>query len=271
MTILLTGATGLVGQRLLPRLLRAGVACRALVRGSKPVPRGTAVFDGDLLQAGTLRAAAEGVTAIVHLAALLRTPKAGDIWKVNLEGTQNLIEAAKAVAPAARFIMASTGLVYDVASQRPAREDDLCDPKQPYPASKIAAENALRDSGLNWSIQRYGFVYGDGDGHVAAIPRLAQVFGWHPANRLSLIHHLDVAGAMQLALAGTFDRLTVNIVDDAPTTVFELASVAQQSLEPSAEPLRNPWSGHLDGALARGLGWQPLVRTIHQAVSEALL
>ena len=40
MTILVTGATGLVGARLLPRLVQAGLDCRALLRGGKPAPSG---------------------------------------------------------------------------------------------------------------------------------------------------------------------------------------------------------------------------------------
>jgi UDP-glucose 4-epimerase len=66
-----------------------------------------------------------------------------------LTGTRNLIDAAKTRAPDARFIIASTTLVYNPDSPRPGREDDACDPKLNYPASKIAAEKELRDSCLN--------------------------------------------------------------------------------------------------------------------------
>ena len=117
-----------------------------------------------------------GVSAIIHLAALLRTPDSSEIWRVNLDGTRNLIDAARRHAPDARFIMASTGLVYGSDRPRPAREDDVIDPKLPYPASKVAAEKLLMNSGLNWTIQRLGFVYGDSDGHIAALPRLAGIF-----------------------------------------------------------------------------------------------
>lgn len=49
----------------------------------------------------------------------------------------------------ARFIMASTCLVYDADASRPGLEEDKVHPKQPYPASKVAAERELRESGLN--------------------------------------------------------------------------------------------------------------------------
>jgi len=170
MTILITGGTGLVGSRLLRRFVDAGVDCRALIRSGKEVPAGAMRVEGDLLDADSLKQAVEGVSAIVHLAAVFRTLNDDDIWRANLDGTKNLIAAAKANAPQARFVMASTGLVYDQGASRPGLEDDATNPKLAYPASKIAAENELRNSGLNWSILRLGFVYGDGDGHLAAVP-----------------------------------------------------------------------------------------------------
>jgi UDP-glucose 4-epimerase len=44
---------------------------------------------------------------------VLRTPEPEQIWTVNFEGMRNLIASAKEYAPKARFIMASTGLVYN--------------------------------------------------------------------------------------------------------------------------------------------------------------
>lgn len=271
MTILMTGTTGLVGARLVPRLVEAGLDCRALVRSGKANPAGASAFEGDLLDPASLVQAVTGVSAIIHLAAVFRSPDADLIWKSNLEGTRNLIAAAKAHAPEARFIMASTSNVYDADSPRPGREGDAADPKQAYPASKLAAENALRQSGLTWSIQRFGFVYGDQDGHLESLPKHALNGGMHPAQRMSLIHHRDIAGAMTLALAGAMDGRIVNIVDEAPTSILELVVLAGETMAPSAEPLANPWRLHVDGSLARSLGFQPTVRTVHQAVQENLM
>src|SRR4051794_1944357 len=113
MTILVTGGTGLVGSRLLKRFAAAGIDCRALVRGGKELPAGVTPVEGDLLDPASLKDAVEGATAIVHLAAVLRTPDPKDIWTANLDGSRNLIEATKRHAPSSRFIMASTGLVYN--------------------------------------------------------------------------------------------------------------------------------------------------------------
>jgi nucleoside-diphosphate-sugar epimerase len=271
MTILVTGGTGLVGPRLLKRLVEAGVECRALVRAGKQLPAGVARFEGDVLDPPSLAKAVQGVSAIVHLAAVFRTPDTGLVWRVNLEGTRNLIDAAKAHAPDARFIMASTILVYNPDSPRPGREDDACDPKEDYPASKLAAEKELRESGLNWSILRLPFVYGDQDGHLESLPRYVDMLKWHPAKKLSMIHHRDIATAVNLALSGAVDGRIVNTVDEAPTSMYEVVELVGATMAPSSRPLEHPWSGHADGSLARSLGFQPTVATIYQAQREEIL
>ena len=271
MTILLTGATGRVGSRLLPRLVAAGIDCRALVRPGKQIAPGATAVEGDLLDPASLTSAVQGVSAIVHLAAVLRTPDAAQIEQANFDGTQNLIAAAREHAPDARFIMTSTGLVYAADLPRPAREDDPATATMPYPASKVRAEAALRESGLTWSVLRLAFVYGDGDDHLTAAPGLLASWNWHPAQKMSLIHHRDIATAVQLALTGATDARIVNIADDAPATVYEIAEFTGATYKASAEPLTNPWMGHMDAALARELGFRPSVTTMYQAGRDGLL
>lgn len=269
MTVLMTGATGLVGERLLPRLVEAGYDCRVLLRPGKACPEGAEAATGDILDPSTLPNAVRGVSAIVHLAAVFRTQDADLIWKSNLDGTRNLIAAARAHAPGARFIMSSTSHVYSTDSPHPGREDDPVDPQQAYPASKVAAENALRESGLNWAIIRFPFVYGDGDGHLEALPRY--VGTWHPAQRMSTIHHRDIATAIKLALDGRFDRRVVNVADEAPASIYELSRMLGTPMKSSAEPLSNPWYLHVDSSVSRALGFRPNVRTVYQAQQEGLL
>ncbi|MCP1469339.1 nucleoside-diphosphate-sugar epimerase [Sphingobium sp. OAS761] len=271
MTILVTGATGLVGERLVPRLVEAGEDCRVLVRAGKAAPAGVEAVEGDLFDPASLADAVAGVSTILHLAAVFRTADTDLIWKSNLEGTRSLIAAVQADAPDARFVMASTSNVYNKNSPQPGRETDAVAPDEAYPASKVAAEKALRESRLNWAVVRFPFVYGDGDGHLEMLPKHLSAFGFHPANRMSTIHHRDIATAMKLALAGAFDGRIVNIADEAPTTIYELVQLVGHTMAPSFEPMQNPWHLHIDGALARTLGFQPTVRTVYQAEQEGIL
>jgi UDP-glucose 4-epimerase len=271
MSILVTGGTGLVGSRLLRQFVDAGVECRALVRPGKEVPAGVMRMEGDLLDANSLQQAVEGVSAVVHLAAVFRTQNDEEIWRANLEGTRNLIAAVKAHASEARFVMASTGLVYDADASHPGLEEDATHPTLAYPASKIAAEKELRASGLTWSILRLGFVYGDGDGHLASVPPIVARFKWHPAKTFSLVHQRDVAGAVELALTGAMDGEVVNICDDAPATLYEMASLVGSPIEASAEPLVDPWMGRMDGSKLRSFGFSPKIQTVYQASREGIL
>lgn len=270
-TVLVTGATGLVGSRLLPRLIAEGHTCRALVRGDRTLPTGAIAARADLDDPDTLAAAVRGVDAVVHLAALFRTGDEAAIWRANLDGTRNLVDSVSVHAPDARFVMASTGNVYDADQVRPGQEGDTCHPTAAYPASRIAAEELLRDSGLIWSVLRLPFVYGDGDGHLASVPALANQFGLHPAHTYSVAHHRDIAIAVRLALSGILDGRITNVTDDAPVTVFDMARLAGAPIDGSAEPLANPWSGRMDSSLLRETGFRPSVPTIWEAAANGIL
>ena len=271
MNLFVTGGTGLVGARLLPRLHDAGHDCRALVRPGRDLPSGITPVEGDLLDPGPLAAALEGVDAVVHLAALFRTDDDAAIRAVNLDGTRHLITAVQASAPDARVVMASTSTVYADVGAHPAREDDPTDAVAAYPRSKIAAEEELRSSGLKWSILRFGFVYGDGDGHIDALPRLVTQVGWHPARSLAVVHHRDIGQMIELSLTGAADGQIVNVVADAPITIAELTAIAGEPMASSNEPLDHPWMGHVDPSTARALGFRPTVATVYDAQRDHIL
>lgn len=271
MTTLVTGGAGLVGSRLLRHFVDAGLECRALVRSGKEIQVEVDRIDGDLFDAAALEKAVKGVSAIVHLAAVFRTQDEEAIWRANLEGTRALIAAVRQHAPTARFIMASTCLVYGEDTSRPGMEGDELHPKQAYPASKIAAEKELQESGLNWCVLRLPFVYGDGDEHLAAVPAIAARMKWHPAQTFSLAHQRDVARAFQLALTGALDGRIVNIADDAPTTVYDMARAVGVTIESSAQPLNHPWWARADATLSRSLGFRPSIATLNQAIAEGIL
>jgi hypothetical protein len=61
------------------------------------------------------------------------------------------------------------------------------------------------------------------------------------------------------------------MVDDAPTSIYELIELAGATMASSAGPLENPWSGHADGSLARSLGFSQRSRPVNHAQREGAL
>jgi nucleoside-diphosphate-sugar epimerase len=268
MTVLVTGGTGLVGSRLLKRLVEAGIETRGLVRAGKELPPGVTTVEGDILDPATLPVALEGVSDVIHLAALFRTADEDAVWRVNLDGTRNLVAAIERHGPDARVVMASTSNVYGAELTHPATESDPTSPWAAYPASKIEAEKHLAASGLTWSILRLPFVYGDQDGHLEALPKMAAERGWHPARRQSMAHHADIATAFLLALTGATDGRIVNIADESSLSIYEIAQLVGEPYPSSDEPLVTPWQGQVDASLARSLGFRASLPSAYAAVRE---
>jgi dTDP-4-dehydrorhamnose reductase len=78
-------------------------------------------------------------------------------WKINVGGVENLAEAARRTG--ARLYHVSTDYVFD-GKNGPYAEDDRPDPLSYYGKTKLASENALRTSGLEYFIARTMVLYG---------------------------------------------------------------------------------------------------------------
>jgi len=97
--ILVTGATGQLGSGLVDSLVARGNAVRALVLKSEPFEslkaKGVEVFVGDLCEADSVRAAADGMEVVFHAAGLVAySPRLRpQLEAVNVEGTRNVIDA----------------------------------------------------------------------------------------------------------------------------------------------------------------------------------
>jgi len=265
MKILVTGATGKVGSRFVPRLIAKGHDVTILVReASKALPGAKAVIS-DLYEPDTLPAAVAGMDAVIHLAALFRTFTDNEgIVKTNHAGTVALAQAAKA-AGVKRFVFVSTGNVYGSGYGRPAKEDDIVDINDPraYSSSKIAAEQTLLKMDLDVRILRLGFVYGDRDPHIAEIMPVLKNWGRHPGSRMHMVHHLDVAQGLFLLLQQDgLDGQIFNVVDDAPITLYELAASvgkAKEVFDAVPGPLNDPFDGIISSEKIRKIGFRPLV------------
>ncbi|MEU9341345.1 NAD(P)-dependent oxidoreductase [Streptomyces sp. NPDC048278] len=272
MITLVTGTTGQVGRRFVPRLLgqrQAGEQVRVLVRdaarGEPFAALGAEVVVGDLRDEEALGKAVAGADAVVNVAAAFRGVPDEEAWAVNRDAAVALGRAALS-AGVRRFVQVSTGNVYGSGRGRPLTEDDESRPGGElwgaYPESKAAAERELLAlaGGMEVRIGRLPFVYGEGDPHIAnAMPWAAR---WAPAQRLQMAHHADVGqGLMRLLYAPAVNGPVYNIADDAPVTTVELYRLAgvEPPEELSVQTDRDPWYGIMSNRkIRRDLGFRPI-------------
>jgi uncharacterized protein YbjT (DUF2867 family) len=165
MTVLITGATGFVGQHIAHALRARELPVRALVRDRERAPRlaswGVDLVQGDLTDLTSLRAAVSGVDSIVHLVAIIKGSRA-DFERVMAQGTRDLVAAARE-AGVRRFVLASAlGLS--------ERSRDAV----PYFAAKWEMERAVKESGLEYVIFRPSFIFGKDGGVLPTFVRLAR-------------------------------------------------------------------------------------------------
>ncbi len=187
--VLVTGASGFTGGHLARALAWRGDRVRALVRhlpppgsdptpqgaGSDPRPRGVGsepvaieLVEGNLLDPGAVRRAAEGVDVVYHIAAIYR--QAGlrdDVYRaVNASAVRTVIEAAKA-GGAGRVVHCSTVGVHGDVEHPPANEDAPLRPGDIYQRTKLEGEHVARDAGRETGIEvvvaRPTGIYGPGD------------------------------------------------------------------------------------------------------------
>lgn len=269
--ILVTGATGKVGSRLVKRLAQRGHRLRALVRDTARAAHlrndQVELVEGDLLDAGSLEAAVRGVDAVLHCAAFFRGATPEQAHAVNELGTRHLANAARA-ASVGRFVFTSTGLVYGPKGGRHAGEDDVCAPVDAYPLSKLAAERILLAmDGLDVRVLRLPFVYGDGDPHIAeAVPLMR---GFPPGQRMSIAHHADIAQAAACVLdaPAPAHRIYNVAADEAPDLATLFASVGESPPDGSQAERARVFDALLDGRRIReDLGFKPLFPRLEDAI-----
>ncbi|MFE9985702.1 NAD-dependent epimerase/dehydratase family protein [Streptomyces sp. NPDC005381] len=279
MLTLVTGTTGEVGRRFVPRLLGqapAGDRVRVLVRDETRATAlaglGAEIAVGDLRDADTLGKALAGVDAVVNIAAAFRGVPDEEAWAVNRDAALELGRAAEA-SGVARFVQVSTNLVYGTGRGRPLTEDDASMPGGEmwgaYPASKAEAERGLLalEGGMDVRIGRLAFVYGEGDPHLAAVMRWAG--NWAAGQRLQMVHHADVAQGLRRILyaPGAAGRI-YNIADDAPVTTVDLHRINGVEVPPALYERTDsdPWHGIVStDRIRHDLGFRPIHPTMWSA------
>src|SRR5215472_4082440 len=152
--ILITGATGYIGQYLVTRLISQGVQPRCLVRDRN---KALSMFPADKIELvrgattapATLTAAVEGIDTIVHAAFMTADKKESPenrYEETNVRGTANIIDAAKRAG--VRRIIEISGL-----GTKPDKPGS-------YMQGRYLAEQMLIESGLDWTIIRPSVLFG---------------------------------------------------------------------------------------------------------------
>lgn len=152
--ILITGASGYIGSHLVARLVQQNERPRCLVRNlkraSQVLPAAKVdLIQGDTTQPGTLRLAMQGVETVIHMAFITADRKQTSDNRydaTNVDGTANVVKAAKA-AGASRFIVLS-GL-----GTKPDKPGS-------YMQGRYLAEQMVKESGITWMIIQPSVLFG---------------------------------------------------------------------------------------------------------------
>ncbi len=161
--VFVTGGTGFVGRTLIQALRAEGHVVRCLVRrGSEHDLRGFEAIErveGDVLARASLDEAMSGCDAVVHLVGIIREHPARGITfeRLHVDATLNVLAAAATVGVRRLLHMSALGA-------RP-------DARARYHRTKWRAEEAVRSSGLDWTIFRPSIIYGPDDGFVTTLAR----------------------------------------------------------------------------------------------------
>ncbi len=207
MRVAVIGGTGFVGVHLVERLLAEGHRPRLLVRsgsGNKVERAGDCeIIPGDLEQPGALARCLEGADAVIYLIGLLREfPGRGVTFDaMHRIGVEHSIAEARAQGVQRFLLMSANGV----------RPEGTA-----YQRTKFQSEEALKASGLRWTIFRPSVIFGDPRGRMEFCSQLKQDLidsplpaplffpGWLPTHagdfQLAPVAVKDVAAAFTLAL-----------------------------------------------------------------------
>jgi len=235
--ILVTGATGLLGSRVVCQLLDKGHAVRAIVRpASRTLPADwrdrAEIVRADLLTTPVLQGLFDGMDVVIHLAAAMRGT-GDDPFASTTIGTERLLTAMQLAGSVRCIVLAGSCSVYDYSSpiQVLNEESTLLTNTyniDGYAAAKLEQERLTRrfaeENQWTLTVLRPGYIYGPGAGPAAvaglALGRLFLVVA--PLSRLRLTHVENCAAAFVNAaekrVAGTF-----NIIDDDGVTAWRYA------------------------------------------------
>lgn len=191
MKVLVTGATGFVGRKVLRQLHAAGYSVRVVARNTLSqsvrdvVPAfATELRSGNVLNAASLHGAANGCDAVIHLVGIISEIGEQTFENAHTRATQHVLAEARRAGVRRWIQMSALGTRPDAPSR--------------YHRTKWAAEEAVRASGLDWTIFRPSLIYGREDHFTNLFANIAR---WSPVlpvmgsgqNLLQLVPVEDVA------------------------------------------------------------------------------
>jgi uncharacterized protein YbjT (DUF2867 family) len=236
-TVLVTGASGYLGRRLVPRLAERGTPVRALVHHSRgELPGGVEAVEGDVTDTGSLARACEGVDVVINLASITadRKPPSGGYDRVNAEGPAALATAARTAG--VRRLVHLAGI--DTTTGEPGT----------YLAGRRRGDAAVLASGVeSVAILRPSIMFGGRDS--AFVKALARLVRFAPA--------VPVPGDGSV-------RLQMVWVEDVVRCIMQLA----EDMRPGQFPIGGPDQPTYDEVLdiiGEGLG-KRRVRKVHLPV-----
>jgi nucleoside-diphosphate-sugar epimerase len=256
MTVLVTGATGFIGQHLVTRLRGSECRIRVLTRKASRVPADwpgrVEIVAGDLLDTDSIRGALRGVTTVVNLAGVITDPLR--MRAVNVEGVRLLAEVA-AKEGVSRLVHVSSAGVVGQPDTEMVTEDTPCRPENLYERSKLEGEQALlaqaKSSGLDVVIVRPTNVFGEGRD-----PSRDSLLEWMTAIRkgrfvyfgsggmANYVYVGDVAEALYRVVEGpSRGPVVVFVADPAPLRDFVRAMAETMAVTPPQRHLP-AWAGY---------------------------
>jgi UDP-glucose 4-epimerase len=256
--VALTGATGFIGQHLLRELPKRGYRLRVLLRRPSETPIDCAsALIGDLAKPYNMSEALAGVDAVIHSAGIAQTMSGvpeDDYRLLNTEATVKLALAAER-AGVKRFVFLSSIRAQSGGVARGVLTEELPpSPTDAYGRSKLAAEQGLAETGLDWVALRLVLVYGRGvQGNMARLTELAR-------------------SPYPLPLAALKARRSLLSLDNLVEAVAKVLSADKELKRPfivaDPEPLT---VGEMVMAMRRGLGRRPALFPVPGPILQAAL
>ncbi|MEP6850440.1 MAG: NAD-dependent epimerase/dehydratase family protein [Acidobacteriota bacterium] len=253
MKVLLTGATGFIGNAIFAELRGKGFE---IIPVGGPHSSGSDIVSCDISNRETVMELSSfgEVDAVVHAAGLAHRLKSGspqDFIRTNVDGVRNVAELAVQLG-AKRFVLLSSVLVYGQAAEKvnePLGEQTPCVPTDVYGRSKLGGEKAAQEvcesNSIALSILRLVPTIGEGSkGNftklIGAIERGQFIWVGKGENRKSMIYVCDVARAVRVFLKAGETKTGIFNVAASPITMNELVAAIARTLGKKVPAARIP-------------------------------